>query len=156
MYSTRTLHQLICPFEDLITKVYGFANADIEEKAELYIRHTEFRPFYIFLIRKNERFNEGVLALFNTLPAHIRKDMIKELDPSEVALLVDSIPNELERKDIIDSASTCPWKCPNNFEQVKITKTSLCGSYCTESLNNSPSSHVLEAAPFLHMITAIH
>jgi hypothetical protein len=96
----------MCPFEDLLTKIYSFANADIEEKAQLYIRHKELRPFYISLIRRNERFDIGVLALFNSLPFDIREETVKELDPSEVSLLVDSIPDELQQKEIIDLAFT--------------------------------------------------
>jgi hypothetical protein len=105
----------MCPFEDLLTKVYSFANADIEEKAQLYIRHKELRPFYISLIRRNERFNIGVLALFNSLPVDIREETIKELDPGEVSLLVDSIPDELQQKEIIDSAFT--WFPKDEYAQ---------------------------------------
>jgi hypothetical protein len=106
MYSTRTLHQLISPFEDLATKVYSFANAKIEEKAQLYNRHEELRAFYIFLIRRNECFDKGVLALFNKLPVSLRNNMIRELDPSEASLLVDSIPYQPQQKEIIDFAFT--------------------------------------------------
>jgi hypothetical protein len=97
------------PFEDLLTKVYSFAHADIKQKAQLYIRHKELRPFYISLIRRNERF--GVSVFFNSLPSDIRKAMITELAPSEVSLLVDSIPEELQQKKIIDSAFTWFNKC---------------------------------------------
>ena len=115
MYSTRTLRQLISPFEDLATKVYSFASADIEEKAQLYNCHKDLRPFYIFLIRRNECFDKGVLALFNKLPFNIRNNMIGELDPSEASHLVDSIPNEVQQNEIIDSAFT--WFSKNEYAE---------------------------------------
>jgi hypothetical protein len=104
IYSRRTLCQLMCPFENLLAKVYNFAYANIEEKAKLYIHYKELRPFYMALIHLNEPFN--VSAFFNSLPFDICKEMIIQLDPSKVSQLVDSIPNELQQKEIIDSAFT--------------------------------------------------